>query len=252
MGKERFVSSTLSRKRFQDVLNLFYASKQQLGDDRNLIKIVNYDGQKLVVKAFKIPNFINKIAYRFFRKSKAARSYYNAQYLEKHGIGTPAPVAFLEKVSGWGFYDSYYVSAYYDHDFTFREITNDENLANKERILIQFTRFMYNMHEAGIYFLDHSPGNTLIKRANGVFTFALVDLNRMKFYDIPYEHRLKNFERLSPKKWMYEIMGTEYAKLSGTDAQQTIATMWQHTQDFQAAFHKKKRFKKKLKSIFKS
>ena len=72
----------------------------------------------------------------------------------------------------------------------------------------------------------------------------------MKFYDIPYEDRLKNFERLSPKKWMYEVMGTAYAQLSDADVDKTIESMWKHTLEFQKAFHKKKRLKRKLKRIF--
>jgi serine/threonine protein kinase len=252
MSREKFVSSTLSRKRFQEILHLFHESTEKLGDDRNKIKIVTYEDQKLVVKSFKTPNFINKIAYGFFRKSKAARSYYNAQYLEQHGIGTPSPVAYLEKLSGVGLHKSYYVSSYADHDFTYREITNDENLQDKEHILKQFSKFMYDMHEAGIYFLDHSPGNTLIKKDGDQYHFSLVDLNRMKFYNIPYQDRLKNFERLAPKKWMYTIMGTEYARLSNEESQKTIENMWKYTQEFQEAFHKKKRMKKKLKGIFKS
>jgi hypothetical protein len=252
MSREKFVSSTLSRKRFQEILLLFNESTQQLGDDRNKIKIVTHDGKKLVVKSFKTPNFINKIAYRFFRKSKAARSYHNAQYLEKNGIGTPTPVAYLEQLSALGLHESYYVSTYTDHDFTYREITNDDELEDKENILIQFTQFMFKMHEAGIYFLDHSPGNTLIKKEGDQYQFYLVDLNRMKFYDIPYEDRLKNFERLSPKKWMYNIMGTEYARLTENESTTTIEIMWKYTQEFQEAFHKKKRMKKKIKGVFRS
>ena len=252
MSREKFVSGTLSRKRFQEILDLFHQSTQQLGDDRNKIKVVTYQGEKLVVKSFRTPNFINKIAYRFFRKSKAARSFYNAQYLEQHGIGTPSPIAFLEQLTALGLHESYYVSAYANHDFTYREIINDDQLQDKENILKQFSKFMYDMHEAGIYFLDHSPGNTLIKKVGGDYKFSLVDLNRMKFYDIPYEDRLKNFERLSPKKEMYEVMGAEYALLSEQDPQTTIETMWKYTQQFQEAFHRKKRMKKKIKGIFKS
>jgi len=250
MSKENLVSNTLSRKRFQEILHLFHQSTQQLGDDRNIIKIVTYDNQQLVVKSFKTPNFINKIAYRFFRKSKAARSYYNAQHLVKNNIGTPMPIAYFEQFSGVGLQASYYVSAYVAHDFTYREITNDEALQDKVTILQQFSKFMYDMHDAGIYFMDHSPGNTLIKKRDGHYYFFLVDLNRMKFYNIPYEDRLKNFERLSPKKWMYEVMGEAYARLSDEDAHTTIDIMWKYTQNFQEAFHRKKRLKKKLKGVF--
>jgi serine/threonine protein kinase len=252
MASEKFVSSTLSRKQFQNILHSFQQSSQQLGDDRNTIRIVNFQGEQLVVKSFKVPNLINKIAYRFFRKSKAARSYLNAQYLISHNIGTPAPVAYLEKFDETGFRNSYYLSEYVSHDFTYRELINDDELKNKEEILKQFTQFIYRMHEAGIYFLDNSPGNTLIKKNSDGYEFFLVDLNRMKFYNIPYRDRLKNFERLSPQRWMYEIMGAEYARLSNQDPATTIQYMWDYTTKFQHKFLLKKSRKKKLKSIFKS
>jgi serine/threonine protein kinase len=249
MGSENFVSVSLSRKQFNIILDLFDKSDQKLGDDRNQIKIVTHEQQKLVVKSFKVPNAVNKIAYRFFRKSKARRSYENALYLKAHDIGTPQPVAYYEELGATNLLKSYYISEYIDHDFTFREITNDDELQDKENILKQFTQFMYNMHEQQVYFLDHSPGNTLIRKVGENYEFYLVDLNRMKFYDIPFEERLKNFERLAPKRSMYEIMGTEYARLSGVDPKTTIDAMWKHTQDFQEAFHRKKRLKKKLKNI---
>ncbi|AZQ43754.1 lipopolysaccharide kinase InaA family protein [Nonlabens ponticola] len=247
---ERFESITLSRKRVHHILQNFKKSSQQLGDDRNAIRIVEDKGKKLVVKSFKIPNAVNKLAYRFLRDSKAKRSYENAVYLQQHNIGTPAPLAYLERVDTLSFKDSYYISEYAEHDYTYRELINDNTIENKEEVLKAFTAFMFKMHEAHIYFLDHSPGNTLIKKVGDSYEFFLVDLNRMKFYDIPYEDRLKNFERLSPKKWMYDIMGAEYARLSGKDPAESIATMWSYTQKFQEKYHRKKRFKKKLKSIF--
>jgi hypothetical protein len=60
---------------------------------------------------------------------------------------------------------------------------------------------------------------------------------------------LKNFERLAPYKWMYDIMGKEYASLSGRDEKETIDVMWRYTHKFQEAFYRKKRFKKRWKKI---
>jgi hypothetical protein len=42
------------------------------------------------------------------------------------------------------------------HDFTYREIINDDTLENKKEILRQFTRFMFKMHEAQIHFFINS------------------------------------------------------------------------------------------------
>ena len=44
---------------------------------RNEIRLVNIDGEDVVVKRFKRPNLFQKIIYTFFRKNKAYKSYHN-------------------------------------------------------------------------------------------------------------------------------------------------------------------------------
>ena len=62
------------------------------------------------------------------------------------------------------FKKSFYLSEQVDCDLTYRELITDLNYPNYETILRAFTRFTYLLHERGIQFLDHSPGNTLIKK----------------------------------------------------------------------------------------
>ena len=54
---------------------------------RNAIKLFDIDGFVVNVKSFKKPNLINKIAYRYFRKSKASRSFEYASKLMEFQIG---------------------------------------------------------------------------------------------------------------------------------------------------------------------
>ena len=110
-----------------------------------------------------------------------------------------------------------------------------------------FTRFTYNLHEKGIHFLDHSPGNTLIKRNDNDYDFYLVDLNRMNFGTLDFETRIKNFSRLTIHKSMVEVMSDEYSKCTGEDYNSIFNLMWKETEDFQEKFHRKKRLKKKFK-----
>ena len=118
---------------------------------------------------------------------------------------------------------------------------------NHEEILRAFTRFTFKLHEKGINFLDHSPGNTLIKKSSEGYEFFLVDLNRMKFGTMSCEERMKNFSRLTKFKSMVEVMSDEYAKVSEKSFEEVFTQMWKATQDFQNKFHGKKRLKKKLK-----
>lgn len=213
---------------------------------RNIIKIVPIQGLNLNIKAFKVPNMVNKVVYNFFRKSKAQRSFEYANKLKALGVGTPQPIAYFEFKSAFFFGRSFYVSEQLDCDMTYRELTKDFNIPDYDAILRAFTRFTYGLHEKGIHFLDHSPGNTLIKKMGNSYQFYLVDLNRMEFGPLDFETRIKNFARLTTHKSMVETMSDEYAKCTGKEYSTVFNLMWQETQTFQEKFHRKKRLKQRL------
>lgn len=215
--------------------------------DRNSLKLFKHDSLVINVKSFKVPNLINQIAYKFFRKSKAQRSYEYANKLVELNVGTPKPIAFYEFTTLLLFKKSFYLSEQLESDLTYRELTTDLNYPNHEAILRAFTRFTFNLHERGIHFLDHSPGNTLIKIENGKYQFYLVDLNRMEFKKLDFETRIKNFSRLTIHKSMIEVMSDEYAKCMEADYQKVFNLMWHETEAFQEKYYRKKRLKKKLK-----
>lgn len=221
--------------------------------ERNKIKIFEIGGHQINVKSFKIPNKLNQFVYRYFRKSKARRSFEFATILLEKGIGTPVPVAFQENFNGFGLQRSFYASIHQDYDLTFRELVEVKDFPDEELILRQFTCFCYKMHQAGIEFKDHSPGNTLIKKiGENHYEFYLVDLNRMNFHDsMNIELRMKNLSRLTPKKEMVKIMAEEYASISGENHEKLFTLLWGFTEKFQTKYHRKLNAKKKIKSIFK-
>jgi len=233
------------KKELTSVIHNFDAFEGGVGK-RNIIKIIPIEGLSLNIKAFKIPNAVNKIVYNFFRKSKAQRSFEYANKLMDLGVGTPKPIAYFEFKSPFFFNKSFYVSEQLDCDMTYRELTKNFNIPNYDAILRAFTRFTYGLHEKGIRFLDHSPGNTLIKKNKNGYDFYLVDLNRMEFRPLDFETRIKNFARLTTHKSMVEVMSDEYAKCSGKEYSTIFNLMWQETETFQEKFHRKKRLKQKL------
>ncbi|WP_299112775.1 Kdo domain containing protein [uncultured Winogradskyella sp.] len=242
----------LDNKTFNDQLLDFIINFKSEGDmfndgDRNVIKTKAIDGVTVNVKSFRTPNLVNKLVYRFFRKSKAQRSFEYAQYLESNDIGTPKPFGYFENTGILSFEDSYYASAHLQADLTYRELTTDLNYPNHDVILRAFTRFSYQLHQKGINFLDHSPGNTLIELNNGNYKFYLVDLNRMKFGKMDFKTRMKNLSKLTIHESMIKVMSNEYAKVSGEEETKVFNAMWKETQDFQERYHRKKRLKKKLK-----
>lgn len=219
---------------------------------RNAIKLVTLqNGEVATIKAFKKPNLINKLVYRFFRKSKAERSFEYAKILLENGIQTPFPIAYIEHKNSFSLLDSYYFCAYIKADFTYREVVHTPNFPDFENVLRQFAQFTFKLHQAGIEFLDHSPGNTLIvDKKDGTYEFYLVDLNRMKFHhEMSLDQRIQNFTRLTPHFDSVEIMADEYAKLMQLDSKIVIDKMWAGTQAFQDKFAKKQLRKKKLKKI---
>jgi len=233
------------------LIDEFDSNGQLFGDGkRNKIRLFDFNGTTINIKSFKVPNLFNRIVYRFFRKSKARRSFEFANILLDHGIGTPQPIAYAEELLATGLGKSFYISEHLQCDLTYRELVEIPDYPDHDNILRQFVHFCFKLHQSGIEFLDHSPGNTLIKKeADGRYAYFLVDLNRMEFHSqMTFEQRMKNLSRLTPKKEMVAVMANEYAKCYPLKTETEIfEKMWAYTHNFQIKFHNKIRFKKVLK-----
>jgi len=239
-------NSALSKDSLMKAIENFDHEGEMIGNGyRNVIKILTIDGQRYNIKEFKVPNLVNKIVYRFFRKSKAERSFLYGQRLLDLGILTPSPEAYIEYKSLFIFGKSYYISKQLKYDFTIRKLIDEPECDDYDNILRQFTQFTYKLHENGIHFLDHSPGNTLIKKTSTGYDFYLVDLNRMEFKTLTYDERMANFARLSPKDYMLDIISDEYAKLINKPHDEVRERMYHFSQKFSSGFKKKEAFKKK-------
>lgn len=232
----------------EDIIHNYDIKGEAFGNqNRNSLRLFQLNEKTVNVKSFKIPNLVNQIAYRFFRKSKAQRSFEYAMKLLELEVGTPQPIAFYEYMTSFLFKKSYYMTNQLDYDLTYRELTLDLEYPNHDEILRAFTRFTYSLHEKGIKFLDHSPGNTLIKKIGDDYEFYLVDLNRMEFKSLSFEERIENFKRLTIHKSMVEVMSEEYAKCIEKPYQKVFDLMWSETQKFQLKYRARRNLKKKIK-----
>ncbi|MDC8000056.1 lipopolysaccharide kinase InaA family protein [Aequorivita todarodis] len=208
--------------------------------ERNVIKMVQLEGTSFNIKKFRTPNAFQALVYQFLRKSKAKRSFEYASKLIGFGIKTPFPVAYLETFSG-GLRESFYISEHIDYDFDFRELIHNPRFKKRNEILRQFTRFTFKLHENGVNFLDHSPGNTLIvDNGNDSYEFYLIDLNRMRFEPMDFEKRMHNFRRLWLSRTMVKIMAQEYAVLYGKSFEETHTLILKHSRAFQKKVNSKK------------
>jgi hypothetical protein len=219
---------------------------------RNLIAKIKVENETLSIKSFKVPNIFNALVYKYFRKSKAKRSYEFANKLIESSILTPFPVAYIEEFNPLGLQRSFYISKHIEYDFDFRELIHNPKFPDRETILRQFTEFTFKLHENNINFLDHSPGNTLItKEVDGNYNFYLIDLNRMQFKTMSFNQRMHNFRRLWLSKAMIKIMAAKYAELYSKTYEETHALMLIHSRAFQKKIDSKKLRKSGRKMRFK-
>jgi serine/threonine protein kinase len=207
---------------------------------RNTIKRVAFEGGEYLVKSFKTPHIINKIAYGFFREGKAKKSYLNSMKIRDF---VPLPIGYIE-FKQWGMlYESYFISAEYHHDFTIRQPLTTTDHPNKEAIYKSFAHFTHQLHKKGVLHLDYSPGNILIKEHDGRYEFKIIDVNRMLFKKLTTQERLENFAKLWATDEDLTIIIKEYATINKLDRDEAIQTALKASQK-----HKdKKNFKKRLK-----
>jgi len=230
-------------KNFVKNIKIFFQKNNNtIHKARNEIKVINYENRDFVVKSFKIPHIINKFVYTFFKSSKAKKSYDYALKIENF---TPKPIGYIEFYENFLINDSYFISEKFDYDFTIREPLLDINFPNKNEIFKAFAQFTFDLHENGIYHLDYSPGNILIKKENDNFIFKIVDINRMKFLNMDLEKRAKNFSKLWAKDEDLEFIAKEYAKIYKTNNEEFISKTISFSRKHKAV----KNFKKRLKGI---
>ena len=228
----------------------FAHSGNTIFKSRNEVKTFVLGDYTLNVKAFKIPNLINRFVYVYLRRSKAARSYRYARKFFALGIATPAAVGFVECLKNGLLKESFYISVHYKYEFTLREVLNYK-VADHDAILAQWVRFTYEkLHQNNIFHLDYSPGNTLICRKDNGCEFQIVDLNRMSFGPISFERGLFNFRQLDTDRQTLELLAAEYASLWQKDAGKAMKMLIEFDQQNKASRHRKGKFKKMIRSIF--
>ena len=190
-----------------DIKSYFATNKQTIHKARNELKVIEHNGVNTVVKSFKIPNKINRVAYSFFRGSKAKKSY---EYSIKLEHFTPEPIGYIEFYEYGLIKESYFISEEFKYDFTIREPLLDKTFDDRDGVLKAFARFTLELHNNGIFHNDYSPGNILIKKDVNGWIFKIVDVNRMRFTKLSCTHRAKNFSKLWASDEILTIMAMEY------------------------------------------
>ena len=143
---EFIVNPLYSRYRsfVESIAEDFSTNGEMIYNKRNVVKSFDEDGMRLVVKRYKVPLFVQRVAYTWFRPSKAKRAYVFGLRLQELGINTPEPVGCVEKKRCGLFRQGYFISTYTEHDSLKHH--RDELLA--EPIFFDsYVRFLIEMHE---------------------------------------------------------------------------------------------------------
>jgi len=227
---------------------LFEKEGKIIYQGRNTIKLFNIHGLLINVKSFKVPHFINKVAYAYFRGSKARHSFDYAMRIRACGAETPEPIACVEVLKKGLFNRSFYVSMHHQYDFTIRDLIGFD-FPNKENILKQFVVYTYEkLHKNGIHHLDYSRGNILITRLeNQKYDFSIVDINRMRFEKMDYFKGLKNFAQIWAGEDELEIVAREYARINNKNEDEATKLLIQFDKEHKEKIHKKKAWKRRIR-----
>jgi len=141
-------------------------------------------GCEVVVKAFGCGGLIEPIR-SWYRGTKAWRSWLGAVHLREQGVGTPEPLALLERYEGNTLRESYFVTAYLPEAVSFAEaltqLYRDEPDGTKLMALLQtVAEAIRQMHAAGFVHYDLGNQNILLRRAGSHRweDVCFIDLNR--------------------------------------------------------------------------
>lgn len=209
-----------------NIKSYFKSSDELIHDARNKLKVIDFEGQQIVVKAFRVPNLLNQLVYGTLRDSKAKKSFEHSLKLQELQITCPMPIGYIEFHDGLFLKESFFLSQRSNYDFTIREPLLVADWPDHDRIFRQFGEFTADLHEKGVLHNDYSPGNILVtKLESGDYKFDLVDINRMRFGPLSYQEKMKNLSKLWADESDMRLIATAYAEKMGYDSEKTARDM---------------------------
>ena len=187
---------------------------------RNVVKRFDTDRGTWVVKRYKRPNRVQRIAYTFFKKSKAERAYRYAWLMRERGIDTPEGIACILQKHNRLLQDSYFVATLCTYRPVFPELVPTEH--HEQQLAHSLAAFLVHMHRQGVMHGDLNLNNILYTRlADGQWHFCVIDTNRSKFKDrLTRRECLNNLKRVTHRRDLLQYIVGQYAELRGWNAEQ--------------------------------
>lgn len=219
--------------------HIYSREGEMLYDKRNKVKRFQLGKEILIVKKFKRPNLIQRIAYTFFKKSKAERAYLYAGIFRERGFQTPHEIAYIEiKIHGL-FSDGYFVSTACD-DKPLLPILNREDF--DQELADHLSLLLANLHQKGILHGDINLNNVLYRVADGKYCFTLIDTNRSRFTPTPsMQECMDNLKRLTHNKALMDYVVRKYARARKWSENKCTSLVFSYLSAFESKVQKKRR-----------
>ncbi|MFK8066927.1 MAG: lipopolysaccharide core heptose(II) kinase RfaY, partial [Gammaproteobacteria bacterium] len=190
--KKTFSYEIAFRSNFLDKVDTnFISNIDQYIDKGTIIKAGNsatvaqttINNKPILIKRYNIKNFTHLLK-RFWRPSRAAISWKNANLLEFIGIPTPRPFGFIEKRIGWFRTTAYFITEYIESDellgvYQQRKPTNYE--------LDQINNIFLSLQHELISHGDFKAQNFLLDETGRI---NLIDLDAMKEHTSPHKFQM--------------------------------------------------------------
>ncbi len=225
-----------------DIKSIFLKNSKTIHLARNELKVIEIENINTVVKAFRVPNLLNQFVYAYIRKSKAYKAFHNATKLHQLNVSTPEAIGYIEFFECGLLKESFFISQEFPYDFTIAHI-RDKQPSYKIKVLEDFAEFTYEIHKKGVWHVDYSGGNILVKFDGDKYKFSLVDINRMKFFEINLYEGLENFNKLWFNQEDLTTIAKTYSKLANLNEEKAISKILMYDKKLKD----KILFKRKLK-----
>ena len=185
-------------------------------DDRNQIKKFVVGDEMVVVKRYRRPNFVQRVAYTFFRPGKARRAFHNGGRLIDLGFSTPVNMAYLE-TKHRGLLEYGFLVTGVDDAPPIKERFEGPKPFDR-RLARAFAEYAVRLHECGVLHDDLNCSNVqYVDKGEEGFAFSLIDINRMHFTEgwpaLP--DCMENITRFTYKEDLFDFVARTYIELRG-------------------------------------
>lgn len=230
----------------KQIPTLFEQNGEVIFHKRNIVKRMETPYGEWIVKRYKRPILLQRLAYTFWRKSKAHRAFLFASHLRSLNINTPEEVACIEIFKGGLFCEGFFISLPCEWPALFDEMVGERKVFDHQ-LADATAAFFVTLHQKGILHGDLNLDNILCKKYGAEGTeFSLIDTNRTRFVSQPTQAMcLTNLVRVTHRRDLLRYIVKRYAYLRGWPAEKSIEFVITKLEEFE--HHKA--LKKNIKRI---